>query len=521
MSDEGNFYDLFARHVREDPGAPCLETPDGEVWTRRRMDAQSARYANALAQAGCTPGDRVAVQVEKSPQALALYLACVRAGYVFLPLNTAYQPAELAYLISDAQPRVFIHHGDRPEVLERLDPGKTPSRVFSFDAHGAGSLERLFAPGGDVFRTVPCHGDEVAALLYTSGTTGRPKGAMLSHRAMSHSALTLMGQWQFSQADVLLHALPIFHGHGLFISSNVALVAGARLLFQPRFDAGEIVAALPRATVFMGVPTYYHRLLADDRLTPASCDRIRLFTSGSAALSAEIHSDFETRTGHRIVERYGATETMILCSNPLDGERRPGSVGLPLPGVELRIADAEDQSLPTGTIGMIQVRGPGLFNGYWALPEQTRQEFSADGYFRTGDLGCFAADGYVAITGRAKDLIISGGYNVYPAEVETAIDEVGNVLESAVVAMSHPDFGEAVVAFVVPVDPATPPTPIQIIQWCKARLANYKVPKQVHIVGKLPRNTMGKILKAQLRAWLTEPGPALQQSERPETRAPE
>jgi malonyl-CoA/methylmalonyl-CoA synthetase len=499
MSYDGNFYDLVARHVGTDPSAACFELDGGVFLTRDWLHAQSARYANALAAAGCEVGDRVAVQVEKSPHAIALYLACVRAGYCFLPLNTAYQPAELEHLLTDAAPRVFVCRPGSPDLGELQGPRAGSVRILTFDARGEGDLHALAERESEHFDTVRRKGDDIAALLYTSGTTGRPKGAMLSHRAMSYCAQTLGQEWNFSSSDVLLHALPIFHGHGLFISSNVALAAGARLLFQPKFEANSVIEALPRATVFMGVPTFYHRLLADPRLTAQLCRSIRLFTAGSAPLSAEVHREFEGRTGHRIVERYGATETMILCANPLDGDRRPGSVGLPLPGVDLRIADDADRSLPDGEVGMIQVRGDGLFSGYWNMPEQTRKEFSEDGFFRTGDLGCIGDGGYVSITGRSKDLVISGGYNVYPAEVETTINELSSVRESAIVGVPHPDFGEAVVAFVIPSDATRPPTPGEVIQWSKQRLANYKVPKQVFVVADMPRNAMGKVLKSQLR----------------------
>ncbi len=496
MPDDANFFHLFGRTVDHDPTATCIETADGTLLSRAWLAAKSARYANALRTAGCTPGDRVAVQVDKSPHALALYLACLHAGFVFLPANTAYRPAELAHLITDGRPRVFVGR-------DALDPALHPF-ALTLDHDGGGSLGELAADADDHAPVEPRLGDDTAALLYTSGTTGRPKGAMLSHRAMSYCAVTLADQWEFDTADILLHTLPLFHGHGLFVSSNVALTAGARLLFQERFDAAAVIDALPRATVFMGVPTYYHRLLADERLTRAACGGVRLFTSGSAPLTAADQRAFATRTGHEIVERYGATETMILCANPLDGERRPGSVGPPLPGVELRIADADDNPVPAGSAGMIQVRGPGLFNGYWNLPDASREASTRDGFFRTGDLGRQDPDGYVTITGRETDLIISGGYNVYPAEVEAAIDELGAVRESAVVAMPHPDFGEAVTAFVVPADGETPPTPSQVVGWCKSRLANYKVPKRVHVVPELPRNTMGKVLKTQLREMAAE-----------------
>lgn len=498
MSYDGSFYALIARHVRTDPQAVCLRTETGEVFSRAWLHAQSARYANTLTALGCAPGDRVAVQVEKSPHALALYLACVRSGVCFLPLNTAYVSSELDYLLSDAGPRLFVCRGDPSAELGDGSPGGGIRR-FTLDADGGGTFAEAAGSASDHFETVAVQGEDMAALLYTSGTTGRPKGAMLSHRAMSYCASVLGRQWRIADKDVLLHCLPIFHGHGLFISSNVALAAGAQMMFHRRFDLDSTMEALPEASLFMGVPTFYHRLLADERLTAEVCRNIRLFTSGSAPLSAEVHGRFERRTGHRILERYGATETMILCANPIDGDRRPGSVGQPMPDVRLRIADDADRALPVGQIGMIEVRGPGLFSGYWNLPEQTRREFTEDGYFRTGDVGRLSADGYLTLTGRSKDLIISGGYNVYPAEVEAAIDEMPCVRESAIVGAPHADFGEAVFAFVVPVDPSTAISEPDIITWCKRKLANYKVPKHVRIIDDLPRNTMGKVLKNVLR----------------------
>lgn len=364
---------------------------------------------------------------------------------------------------------------------------------------GKDRWKRLASGYTETFDTVHRHGQDTAALLYTSGTTGRPKGAIITHRAMTYCATTLGSEWRFSDQDILLHALPIFHGHGLFISSNVALAAGARLIFHRKFDVAAIVAALPRATVFMAVPTFYYRLLAGESMRPEICRDVRLFTSGSAPLSAEIHREFEARTGHRIVERYGATETMILCSNPIDGERRPGSVGLPLPGVELRIADSSNAPLPDGEIGMIEVRGPGLFSGYWNMPEQTANEFTPDGFFRTGDLGRIGESGYVYITGRSKDLIISGGYNVYPAEVEAVVSAHAAVGDSAVIGVPHADFGEAVVALVIARDPNNPPDPADVIQFAKGQLAGFKVPKRVMVVAEFPRNSMGKVQKNQLR----------------------
>jgi malonyl-CoA/methylmalonyl-CoA synthetase len=499
MLSNQNFYTLFSDHLGAAPSAPCIETEAGEVLDRAWLERLSARYANFLIGLGCVPSDRVAVQVDKSPQALALYLACVRAGLCFLPLNTAYRPAELSHLLADAAPKVFVCRPVDFDAMQDLSREVGVAQVLSLDECGDGSFKTGADGCVEMFQTVHRDGDDTAALLYTSGTTGRPKGAIISHRAMTYCAITLGRAWQFSRDDVLLHTLPIFHGHGLFISSNVALAAGARLIFHRRFDVSAIIAAMTRATVFMAVPTYYHRLLADERLNADACRSLRLFTSGSAPLSAEVHREFELRTGHSIVERYGATETMILCANPIDGERRPGSVGRPLPGVELRIADEHDLPLPDGEIGMIEVRGPGLFSGYWNMPEQTAKEFTFDGFFRTGDLGRIDNDGYISITGRSKDLIISGGYNVYPAEVEAVINEHAAIRESAVIGVPHADFGEAVVAVVIASDPHRPPDPTDIMQLVKGRLANFKVPKHVAVVADLPRNAMGKVQKNQLR----------------------
>ena len=504
MSPNQNFYRLFSEQLRADPSAPCIETDDGEVLDRGWLDRQSARYANCLLNLSCSEGDRIAMQVDKSPQALALYLACVRAGLCFLPLNTAYRPAELSYLLRDASPKVFVCRPNGFDVMRKLGAETGTAHVLSLDERGEGSLKAASDSCSDAFETVHRNGADIAALLYTSGTTGRPKGAIISHSAMTYCATTLGEAWHFSSNDVLLHTLPIFHGHGLFISSNVALAAGARLIFHRQFDASAAMAAMHKATVFMGVPTYYHRLMADSGFNATVCANVRLFTCGSAPLSADLHREFEARTGHQIVERYGATETMILCANPIDGDRRPGSVGLPLPGVDLRIADKSDLPLPHGEIGMIEVRSPGLFSGYWKMPKQTSEEFSADGYFRTGDLGRVGADGYVSITGRSKDLIISGGYNVYPAEVEALINEHPAVRESAVIGVPHADFGEAVVAAIIPTNPKQPPDPMELIQLAKDRLANFKVPKRIVIVTELPRNTMGKVQKNQLRDSLAE-----------------
>lgn len=500
---DGNFYDLVARHARADPDALFLEDEDGQRLTRGWLDRTSARYANALLGLGCQTGDRVAVQVDKSPFALALFMACLRAGVAFLPINTAYRADEVGHLLSDAEPAVLVASTECAAVARDLPAVTHDLPILTLHADGTGELADRAAEVSDDFATLDCSGEHIGALIYTSGTTGRPKGAILPHRAISSCALTLGAEWRFGESDVLLHALPLFHGHGLFVSSAVALAAGAALLLHRKFEAEAVIDALPRATVFMGVPTFYHRLLASERLTPDRSKALRLFTCGSAPLSSEVHREFQRRTGQGILERYGATETMILCANPYRGERRAGSVGWALPGVELRITGADGQALPAGEVGMIEARGDGLFSGYWRQPERTREAFTDDGFFTTGDLAKVTQGGYIVITGRSKDLIISGGYNVYPAEVEFILDEHPSVREAAVVGTPHPDFGEAVVAFVIPSDPGRPPSDQDVIQEAKRKLANYKVPKKVVIVEDFPRNALGKVLKDQLRALAT------------------
>lgn len=462
--------------------APFIRTPDGRTITYGDMLAQSARMANVLVGAGVVPGDRVAVQVEKSPEALILYLACARAGAVYLPLNPAYTAAEVDYFLRDAEPKTFVR-----EMNAVIGKAANASGEFNDATRGP---------------------DDLAALLYTSGTTGRSKGAMLTHGNLASNAIALRDCWRFTRDDVLIHALPIFHTHGLFVATNVTLMAGASMIFLPKFDADEIFRALPQVTTMMGVPTFYTRLLADKRLTRDATKHMRLFVSGSAPLLAETHREWRERTGHAILERYGMTETNMNTSNPYDGDRVPGSVGLPLPGVELRIADPETGALlPRGEIGMIELKGPNVFKGYWRQPEKTRAEFRGDNngapsapgsFFITGDLGRVDARGYLYIVGRGRDLIISGGFNVYPKEVEDEIDALPGVAESAVIGVAHPDFGEGVTAVVVPKAGAKS-SQMEILTALRARLANYKVPKRVLFVDDLPRNTMGKVQKNVLR----------------------
>ena len=475
-----------------------IENHDGRRLTYGDALDQSAQLAHALVELGVLPGDRVAVQVEKSPDAIVLYLACLRAGAVYLPLNTAYTPAEIDYFLGDAEPTLFVVAPEAAPALESLAAAHH-TLLATLGTAGDGSLLEHARPHPAAFADVARGEGDLAAILYTSGTTGRSKGAMITHRNLACNAVTLADLWRFTPDDWLLHALPIFHIHGLFVATNVTLMAGSAMLFLAKFDCAEILRRMPRATAMMGVPTFYVRLLQEPGLTRAATSHMRLFVSGSAPLLAETHTAWEARTGHRILERYGMTETNMNTSNPYDGPRRPGTVGLPLPEVSLRIADpASGAALPPGEIGMIELKGPNVFRGYWRNPEKTREEFRADGYFITGDLGRVDEDGYVCIVGRDKDLVISGGLNVYPIEVEEAIDSLPGVAESAVIGLPHPDFGEGVTAVVVRA-PGSVIDEAAIIAALAERLAKYKQPKRVIFVPELPRNTMGKVQKAALR----------------------
>ncbi|MBL8839765.1 MAG: malonyl-CoA synthase, partial [Alphaproteobacteria bacterium] len=445
-----NLYALFESRFPADRGRPFIETDTGRLYAYRDLAATSARYANLLARLGVAKGDRVAVQVEKSPEAIFLYLACVRAGAVYLPLNTAYQKAEIEYFLTDAEPRVVVC---RPEsvagISEVAAKAKVP-HVLTLGQSDDGSLPEQARALPAEFATAVMAKDDLAAILYTSGTTGRSKGAMLTHWNLASNALTLHKEWGFVPDDVLLHALPIFHVHGLFVATNCVLLNGSGMLFLPKFDLDAIVRLLPRASVFMGVPTFYVRLLGDARFTKELVRRMRLFVAGSAPLLVETFNAFRERTGHTILERYGMTETGMLTSNPLSGERIAGSCGRPLPQVELRVTDDKGTVLGADQIGVIEVRGPNVFKGYWRMPDKTKAEIRPDGFFITGDVGRVDKRGYVFISGRAKDLIISGGFNVYPKEIEDHIDAMDGVDESAVVGVPHPDFGEGVVAVVKP-----------------------------------------------------------------------
>ena len=477
------------------PDTPALITDD---LTRSYADLEreTARFANALFAAGVAPGDRVAVQVEKSSANLILYLAAVRAGAVFLPLNTGYTITELAYFLGDAEPSLVVCD---PAARERVQTIAGAARVETLDADGQGSFAALAADRPEIFATVERGPDDLAAICYTSGTTGRSKGAMLTHRALTSNAETLVDLWRFTPKDVLIHALPIYHVHGLFVATNVAMMAGAAMLLQPKFDAGAVLAAMGRATCLMGVPTFYTRLLTQPGLTAQAATGMRLFVSGSAPLLAQTHQEWTARTGMPILERYGMTETGMNTSNPYDGDRVAGSVGFPLPGVALRIVDeATGAVLEAGQIGMIEVKGPNVCAGYWRNAEKTAAAFREDGFFITGDLGVIDDRGYVSIVGRNKDLIISGGLNVYPKEVETEIDALAGVAESAVIGLPHPDLGEAVTA-VIAANAMSELTEDAILAALADRLAAFKRPKRVLFTEELPRNAMGKVQKASLR----------------------
>ena len=496
-----NLYALLSAHFPKASSAPAMILPDGRVWTYGDVQQASARMANLIVSLGLKPGDRVAAQVEKTPEALVLYLATLRAGMVFLPLNPAYQRHELEYFLSDATPGLVVCRPQMRGLIDELAKTAKVANVLELDDHGSGSLIEAATPFANDFATALRSDDDLAAILYTSGTTGRSKGAMLTHRNLAENAQTLHAYWKFKKGDVLLHMLPIFHVHGLFVASHCALLNGSAMLFEPKFDGKRALALLPQATVFMGVPTYYVRLLLEPGFNKKLIKHMRLFVSGSAPLLKETFDEFRNRTGHTILERYGMTEGGMFTSNPYDGDRRGGTVGFPLPGMSVRITDDEGKRLPTGEIGNILVKGANVFVGYWKMPEKTKEEFTADGFFKTGDMGRIDKDGYVAIIGRSKDLIITGGLNVYPKEIEEMIDALPGVAESAVIGLSHPDFGEAVTAVVVRQQNAAGAALSEagIIATLKAELANFKIPKRVHLVHDLPRNTMGKVQKNILR----------------------
>lgn len=492
-----NLFALFQTRFPRDLDRPFLETPEGRTLNYRELERESARLQRVLKEQGVAPGDRVVAQVEKSPRALALYLACLRCGAVYVPLNTAYTPNELAYFLADAAPRVLVLRPEAADALASTAAKAGVARVLTLDAAGQGSLATLadaVAPDPAVTVREP---RDLAAILYTSGTTGRAKGAMLTHENLAANALTLHQAWGFEPDDRLIHALPIFHVHGLFVATHCVLLNGSGMLFLPRFDPETVIDALSRATVLMGVPTFYTRLLRHPRLTRTQCAGMRLFIAGSAPLLPATFDAFAQRTGHRILERYGMTETGMLTTNPLRGERIPGTVGFPLPQVEMRLSDRNGHRITEG-VGLLEVRGPNVCRGYWNMPDKTAAEFRPDGFFITGDLARIDASGRVTLVGRAKDLIISGGYNVYPKEVESVLDEIPGVDESAVIGLPHPDLGEAVTA-VVTLKPGVDPHEAELIAQLQGKLARFKQPKRVIFIDGLPRNAMGKIRKEALR----------------------
>ncbi len=487
---------LFAPH--RGSARPFLHLKDGSVLSYQTFLDRAARMAHALRNHAIKPGDRVAVQIAKSPEALALYAACIQAGAIFLPLNTAYTPAEIAYFVDNAGPGLLVCDESSRQALAPV-ADKAEAHLLTLNADGAGTLMVEAATCETQFETAERGPDDLAAFLYTSGTTGRSKGAMLTHDNLLSNARSLVEAWRFTDEDILLHALPIFHTHGLFVACNTLLLAGGAMIFLPGFQIDDVIANLPRATSMMGVPTFYTRLLDDPRFTKELARHMRLFTSGSAPLLAETHVAFEERTGHRILERYGMTETNMSTSNPYEGERRAGTVGFPLPDVELRIVDPDNGgTLGKNEIGIIEVRGPNVFKGYWRMPEKTKEEFRDDGFFITGDVALEDADGYIQIVGRAKDLIISGGYNIYPKEIELILDEQEGVLESAVIGIPHPDFGEGVVAAIVPAKGAVIDEQA-LTDALKDKIARFKQPKRIFTIDELPRNTMGKVQKNILR----------------------
>jgi len=494
-----NLFTTFQSRLPADQTRVFLERPDGTTLSYADLADISGRLASVLKELGVKPGDRMAAQVEKSAEALMLYLASLRAGAVYLPLNSAYTAGEIRYFLGDAEPTVFVCSPPVADEMRALARDIGVAHVETLGSKADGSLMERARAASPAFEDVPRGRDDLAAILYTSGTTGRSKGAMLSHGNLASNATALRDTWRFTSEDRLLHALPIFHTHGLFVATNVTLMAGSSLIFLPGFNADEMIRLLPKATVMMGVPTFYTRLLARPDFTRELVAHMRLFVSGSAPLSAETHKEFQERTGHAILERYGMTETNMNISNPYEGERIPGSIGLPLPGVEIRIADPQTgQALPQGEVGVIEIRGTNVFKGYWRMPEKTKEEFRNDGFFVSGDLGYIDPKGYTYIVGRAKDLIISGGYNVYPAEVEAAIEAIPGVAECAVVGAPHPDFGEGVVAVIAP-KPGVQLDEKGVQAALANELAKYKQPKRVFITNDLPRNAMGKVQKKDLR----------------------
>lgn len=501
-----NLYALLESGFPKNREDCALETQEGLYYSWRDLDRATAMMANLLKSLNLPQGSRVAVQVEKSPEALFLYLATLRAGYVYLPLNTAYQESEIEYFLENAEPAVVVCSSKNFSWISKIAFKSGTLNVFTLDENRIGSLLDRATQCSDQFKTVKKANDDLAAILYTSGTTGRSKGAMLTHGNLGSNAQVLKEFWGWKKGDILLHALPIFHVHGLFVAAHGALLNGSKMIWLPRLDTAQLIKHLPRSTIMMGVPTFYVRLLLDQNFNQSVCKNMRLFVSGSAPLLTETFNTFQKVSGHTILERYGMSETVMLVSNPYQGSRVGGSVGVPLPGVEVRVVNESGSPCGVNQIGAIEVRGPNIFKGYWRMPEKTAEEFTNDGWFKTGDVGRWGGetsagkvpDHYLCIVGRNKDLIISGGYNVYPKEIESFIDDMDGVEESAVIGIPHKDFGEAVMAIVVP-KPGAKLNSQSMIDALKSKIANFKVPKRIEIVEGLPRNAMGKVQKNVLR----------------------
>jgi malonyl-CoA/methylmalonyl-CoA synthetase len=491
-----NLYLRYREGFPKDLSTPCIELKDGSIISYKELEDQSSQYANGFSNLGLKPGDRVSVQVNKSPEVLYIYLACLRSNIIFHPLNTAYKDHELSFLLEDADPALFICEKEVYEKIDSLNLKHPPSHIFTIQIQHKDSIQAIKLAG--IHEVVDCSEDDTAALLYSSGTTGRPKGIMLTHGNIGTNAMSLKEAWEFTANDCLLHALPIYHVHGLFVALGCVFLSGSKMLWLDNFEVNEVLNQLPKCTVMMGVPTYYTRLINNKGLTSKVTQNLRIFISGSAPLLEETFMDFYSITGHKILERYGMTETNIISSNPISGKRKSGTVGLPLEGQQVRIINNDGEPVGADEIGNIQVKGPNVFKGYWKLAQKSKEDFSLDNYFNTGDQGYFDEDGYLIIVGRNKDMIISGGLNVYPKEIESFIDKIEGVYESAVIGLEDADFGERVVAVIVK-DENSKVIEENIISDMKLQMAGYKVPKQIFFSNELPRNAMGKVQKNFLR----------------------
>ena len=491
-----NLYLRYREGFPKDLSTPCIELKDGSIISYKDLEDQSSQYANGFSNLGLKPGDRISVQVNKSPEVLYIYLACLRSNLIFHPLNTAYKDNELSFLLEDANPSLFICEKEVYEKVDSLDLKHPPNHIFTIQIQDKDSIQAIKLAG--IHEVVDCSQEDTAALLYSSGTTGRPKGIMLTHGNIGSNAMSLKEAWEFTANDCLLHALPIYHVHGLFVALGCVFLSGSKMLWLDNFEVNEVLNQLPKCTVMMGVPTYYTRLINNKGLTSEVTQNLRIFISGSAPLLEETFMDFNSITGHEILERYGMTETNIISSNPISGKRKSGTVGLPLEGQQVRIINNDSEPVGADEIGNIQVKGPNVFKGYWKLAKKSKEDFSLDNYFNTGDQGYFDEDGYLIIVGRNKDMIISGGLNVYPKEIESFIDKIEGVYESAVIGLEDADFGERVVAVIVK-DENSKVIEENIISDMKLQMAGYKVPKQIFFSNELPRNAMGKVQKNFLR----------------------